>query len=227
VVYADSSEAPAQYFVQHRFGFAQIFGSTRPEFEQELERFLLRDKGFDGSKVRVYAPEPPAFLRENPACDGMRVHRQRFVLERGVREQLVRARSPALPEDAEAVYASPENIDAIGEAFGVVTRFWTTSQDFVSRARAAAVSRRGRLASVCYAAAVSDGRAEIDVLTLPEFRGMGIGKATVSIFLRRCLEESLEPLWDCFTNNAGSMALSRAAGFVPLFPPYPFYTINK
>jgi RimJ/RimL family protein N-acetyltransferase len=37
----------------------------------------------------------------------------------------------------------------------------------------------------------------------------------------------VSPLWDCFTNNAGSMALARSCGFRPIGPAYSFYTISK
>ena len=74
---------------------------------------------------------------------------------------------------------------------------------------------------------MADGQVEVDVLTQPEYRGKGLGRSVVLAFTARCLESGLKPAWDCFTNNAGSMALARSCGFVPACPAYPFYTLGK
>jgi RimJ/RimL family protein N-acetyltransferase len=82
-------------------------------------------------------------------------------------------------------------------------------------------------ASICYSAAEADHRVEIDVLTLPEYRNRGLARHAVMTFVERCFSFSLHPLWDCFTNNAGSMRLCQAVGFTAVKAPYPFFTINR
>ena len=42
--YADDRVAPMQFYVEHAFGFAQIFGLPVPSFETQLRDYLL-DKG--------------------------------------------------------------------------------------------------------------------------------------------------------------------------------------
>ena len=75
VVYVDDAERPAQAYVEHAFGFAQILGSPAPAFEACLERYLLTDKRFAAPKVRLYAPSCPR-SSNRPHAAHMRSSRQ-------------------------------------------------------------------------------------------------------------------------------------------------------
>lgn len=225
VVYADCEENPEQVYVEHAFGFAQVFGAPVPAFEHALQRYLLIDKAFACAKVRLYTPRSPDFLR-SPDCDALRSWRQHFQLDTTRADP--EANEPQVPVDGlTLVDANANHMDLIEQAFGVVGRFWRNPVDFVARSNAVVALMDGRPAAICYAAAVAGGRAEIDVLTLPAYRHLGLAKTVVRLFNQRCLAQNVLPLWDCFTNNAASMALCQSAGFVPLGDPYPFFTINR
>lgn len=223
VVYADVAASPRQVYVEHAFGFAQVFGDSCLGFEADLERYLLVDRSFVAPKVRLYAGRHPAFL-DDAKWDALRSFRQRFTCRSA--EETETARLPTML-DVEATCVDEQNVAEIERVFGVVGRFWRGPDDFLRKARAVVGLHRGRPASICYAAAEADRRVEIDVLTLPEFRTLGIGKFVVTQFVRRCFEQSVQPLWDCFANNSGSLQLCRSVGFRAPHPPYPFFTINK
>lgn len=225
VVYVDNPATPQQAYVEHAFGFAQMFGHKVAVFESALERYLLVERRFDVPKVRLYATYLPEFLGSSK-WDDMRSVRQRFSI---TPERFASHRSgDSLPEDAlKAVNVVARNIAEVERLFGVTTRFWRSPEDFIDKANAVAVLRNGSMAGICYAAAEADRRVEIDVLTLPEFRKLGVGRFAVIQFVERCFSRSLQPVWDCFTNNAGSMNLSRSVGFTSASEPYPFFTINR
>lgn len=224
-IYADSAEQPVQVYVEHAFGFAQVFGAAVPAFEQALQRYLLVDKQFRSTKVRLYTPGIPAFLQGSDGQElrSWRQHFQLHVSQSASASEAVDAHAKGvtvLPADA-------SHVDLIEPAFDVVGRFWRTREDFARHANAVLALVEGRAAAVCYAAAVAGGRAEIDVLTLPAYRHLGLAKAAVRVFNQRCLAQNVTPLWDCFTNNTASMALCQSVGFFPLGEPYPFFTINR
>lgn len=221
-VHADRSRHPTQIYVEHAFGFAQVFGSPVPSFEQALQRYWLIDKAFDCTKVRLYTPHCPDFLQASE-LEGLRSWRQHFRLDVNAIEDLTAPQ----PKDMVLVQADSSQVDLIENAFGVVSRFWRTPSDFGNRSNAVLALCGGQPAALCYAAAVADGKAEIDVLTLPAYRHLGLAKAVVRLFNQRCLAQNVLPLWDCFTNNTASMALCQSAGFVPMGSPYPFFTINR
>lgn len=225
VVHADSEKNPAQVYVEHAFGFAQVFGASVPAFEHVLQRYLLIDKTFSCAKVRLYTPHSPEFL-QSPDCAGLRSWRQHFQLD--TTGAAPEANEPPLPVNGLVLaQANADHVGLIEQAFGVVGRFWRSPADFAGRSNAVLALVDGQPAAICYAAAVAGGKAEIDVLTLPAYRHLGLAKAVVRLFNQRCLTQNVLPLWDCFTNNAASMALCQSLGFVPLGDPYPFFTINR
>lgn len=225
VVYVDDADQPTHAYVEHAFGFAQIFGARVDKFEQELKQYLLHDQPFTPAKVRLYTPHLPDYLM-SPEYESLRSERQRFHI---TAEDFSRVRSAdnAVSSDISFDSADASNIALIEKKFGVVNRFWRTPEDFIRKAHTVVVMYQGQMASICYAAAEGDKRVEIDVMTLPDFRNLGLGKHAVMEFVERCLAQSLQPLWDCFTNNSGSMMLCKSTGFVAAHAPYPFFTINK
>jgi hypothetical protein len=225
VVYADDPTSPSQAYVEHAFGFAQVFGKIVARFEQGLERYLLLDKFFKPNKIRLYAPYLPGFLAL-PKHEYMRSYRQRFTISA---EGFSSAQGfgNELQSTTNLRGVDVNNIAFIDEKFGLVRRFWRSPPDFIQKSNAVVVLYEGVPASICYSAAEADRRAEIDVLTLPTHRNRGLAKIAVMHFVDRCFRRSVQPLWDCFTNNAGSMMLCNSVGFVAAKAPYPFYTINK
>lgn len=226
VVHADREESPIQVYVEHNFGFAQVFGERVPLFEQALQRYWLIDKAFACAKVRLYTPNCPDFLRAHEH-EGLRSWRQHFQLDAPHRANAVERSTEPQPNGMTLVQAGFSQVDLIENAFGVVSRFWRTPGDFAKRSNAVLALVGEQPAALCYAAAVANGKAEIDVLTLPNYRHLGLAKAVVRLFNQRCLAQNVQPLWDCFTNNTASMALCQSAGFVPLGDPYPFFTLNR
>ncbi|MBB3315496.1 GNAT superfamily N-acetyltransferase [Rhizobium sp. BK181] len=225
VVFADDDLRPTQIYVEHSFGFAQIIGTKVDRFEEELEGYLLFNKQFTPVKVRLYAPYLPNFLLVE-GYDILRSWRQRFTISPDSPQYRNAKAQPAVPD---VVISEANSLDfgLIENAFQLACRFWRTPADFIEHAHAIVVRYKGEPASVCYAAAEVDRRAEIDVLTLPQYRGLGLGRVAVTNFVDRCFDSSCMPLWDCFTNNTGSMALAASVGFTAIQPPYPFFTIAR
>ena len=219
IVLADPRQPDQCAYVEHAFGFAQVIGTPSPTFAANLERRLLGERRFAPAKVRLYTPWLPTFL-DGAAGQPLRSERQRYVLPASV------VPAPAA-EGFDAAPVTTATLDAMDAAFGVLGRFWRSPDDFLRGALAVLVSRDGTPAALCYAAAVAGGRAEIDVVTAPDMRRQGVGRHAVAAFIRHARSRGVEPLWDCFTNNTGSVALARTLGFQAAGDPYPFFTIPR
>lgn len=222
VVYVDDLVAPSQVYVEHIFGFAQIFGQVSRHFEESLAHYFLKDKSFFAPKIRLYTPHLPEFLI---SCkhDVLRSFRQRFIFS----PERVNNQTISYRKDLEVMCINTSNMMKIVSQFDFITRFWRNVMDFALKSQAIVVSYRKAPASICYAAARADDFLEIDVFTLPQYRHLGLAKCAVEHFIKRAFHLSLHPLWDCYINNEASMALCKSVGFVALSEPYPFYTINK
>lgn len=226
VVYADDADSPTQFYVEHAFGFAQLFGEPNRDFEDGLARYLLIEGRFHAAKVRLYGLYVPEFLKEEHPNVSLS-NRQRFRL--GASHATFDTVIEELPhrDRLQLAGCNMENVAEIEEKFGVVSRFWRTPSDFIAHAMATIVLFQGKMAAICYSAATAEGGAEIDVMTLPDFRKLGLGKVAVAGFIDACRRQGVEPLWDCFTNNVPSMELARSVGYQPFAEPYSFYTINR
>lgn len=221
VVFVNDSANPTQIYVEHRFGFAQLFGVVDNSFELKLEHYLFVSKQFTPEKIRLYAPQAPQFILK-PEYEAFQSQRQRFIFDQ---EPLIR--DTQAKDNIHCVTVNEENCAKMDREFHVVSRFWRNTEDFIKGSKAVVVTYNNQIASICYAAAEANHCAEIDVLTLPNFRNLGLGKQAVLGFIHRCTELSVAPVWDCFTNNFGSMALCNSVGFIAADRPYLFFTIPK
>lgn len=218
-VYADDAASPRSVYVEHKFGFSQFFGNMETYGERFLfDRFII-NKDFYAPKIRLYGATVPAWLDED-AYRQFRSERQRFKL--GHKTDI----DPASDDRVEVRALNSADIVLV-EKLGILSRFWQSDQEFVDNANAFVAMVEGELAAICYAAAISNGAAEIDVMTLDTFRNRGFAKMVVSAFVKRCAILDIEPLWDCFTNNSGSVNTATACGFVNSSSPYPFFTIGR
>ena len=225
VVYGDSIGAARHFYVEHASGFAQVFGGKDAEFDLALNRYLVIDKAFTIPKVRLYTPRLPDFLT-SPNFDKLRSERQRFVYGR------LPAVAPKEHEGAqeEAAHLRPvqkNELAVVESTFNVVSRFWGNDSDFIEKSLAVVAWQGSQPLAICYAAALAKGQAEIDVLTVPAYRRTGLGRQVVLAFIEHCIQNAVQPMWDCFTNNVGSMGLCRTSGFVAARPAYAFYTFDK
>jgi GNAT superfamily N-acetyltransferase len=105
------------------------------------------------------------------------------------------------------------------------SRFWSSAEDFVQNGLGVCLLKDDEIVSVCYAAAVSDGLAEVDVVTDEAYRAHGLATVVSREFIRECLVRGLKPTWDCFVYNTGSVRLAERLGFSELVR-YPFYSFN-
>ncbi len=220
-VYANDIHRPTQVYVEHAFGFAQIFGEKNDqEFERKLETYLFVEKQFHANKVRLYAPCVSPFLLKSQ-YESLCTTRQRFLFPS------LQDKVQPLDEKISFGMVDKDNVSTVDKKFNLVTRFWRNGSDFILKSQAIVVKYLGEPAAICYSAAQANHCMEIDVLTSPEYRHLGLGKQAVNRFIHRCFELKLSPLWDCFTNNLGSMNLCKSVGFTALNEPYLFFTINK
>ena len=225
VAFGDDPDKPSQVYAEHHFGFSQVFGPSHAGFEADLERYLLDEKAFGIPKVRLYAPTLLPFQKREE-MKRVESWRQRFFLDQQAYAE-VRAKLSLDHTSWQSTRVKASDLSDIEEQFGLLGRFWPDAGSFEEHAHAHLLRCDGKAAAICYAAALENAKAEIDVLTLPEYRGKGYAIRVVADFVDECLALGIEPLWDCFTNNAGSMALRARMGFLQCGQLYPFYTLVR
>jgi RimJ/RimL family protein N-acetyltransferase len=223
-VFVDDTGAPALALVVSRFGFTHLSAARSDLSTVEIVIQALGHERLRRRYLLWYDPPAPVLRRLEARGDERSRTRERiqFTLQNRSAPDAPGSRPPGVTVEP----VDERNIEECAD-FGLELgrRFWRSTEDFSARAMGTLVRETGRPASLCYAAGVGDGRAEVDVVTLPDHRGRGLARLACEAFMGRCLDSGLTPNWDCFADNEPSIRLARTLGFVERAR-YPFHTFN-
>ena len=226
-VFVNRRDGPGAALVVNNFGFTGLFEAVPDEaFDQSLIEMFRAGDALRPSYLLWY--DPPARWRQRlDSAGGESVRRRERVRFDFRSERAGYLGEPArCPAGFELQRLSPGLLRKV-EKFGLnlESRFWSSADDFLERGMGVCLVKDGEVASLCYAAAVAGGLAEVDVVTDPEFRGRGLATVVAQQFIRECLGRGVTPTWDCFAYNTGSMRLAEVLGFVERRR-YTFYSFN-
>lgn len=226
-IFVDQPESPASAVVITDFGFMSFLGTDQNKnFNAGLANLLADTTGIKPAYLLWYAPPTawrqrldalvpePVRCRERARFE-FRHERADFihhVLTCPPGFELKRLNEQLLPKT-----------DELGT--NISSRFWSSGSDFLKQGLGVGLVKHGRVVSLCYAACVVGGLAEIDIVTAPEYRGSGLGTLVAQQFIKESLREGITPTWDCFTGNLASFKLAERLGFVSVRT-YSFYNFN-
>lgn len=200
------------YFVVHKFGFADLI-EIEPNltFDNNLEDFLFKQR-FYQDKIRWYnLPDKWNLKFTQKNCrDFALVDRIKFSSS-----NIKRIASKNSSDHYSIRNISLEIYDLLEEVFALSLgeRFWRSKDQFLAQSFGKVLYVDNFPVSICYACAVIDGCAEVDVFTHPEQRGKGFGKYVVGEFINACIDRNLQVGWDCYENNRPSCLLAQYFSF--------------
>ncbi|MFB0637542.1 GNAT family N-acetyltransferase [Bacillus rugosus] len=91
--------------------------------------------------------------------------------------------------------------------------YWDSVSQFSSKGFGFAVLHGNHVVSECTSIFLGHNRAEMDIYTLEEYRGMGLAYCAGSEFINFCLKNGIIPSWDCDARNNSSLTLAAKLGF--------------
>ena len=226
-VFVDQPGSPASAVVITGFGFMSFLGTDQNEdFNSGLASLLADTTRIKPAYLLWYAPPAAwrqrldALLPEPVRCR----ERARFEFRAELADFIHHgSRSPhgfELKRINEELLPKSEELGT-----NISSRFWSSGADFLKHGLGVGLVKDGKIVSMCYAACVDGGLAEIDIVTAPEYRGSGLGTLVARQFIKECLHDGVTPTWDCFTGNLASYKLAERLGFVSVRT-YPFYNFN-
>ena len=123
----------------------------------------------------------------------------------------------------------PSNIECIKHLIPqeFIHRFWYSWDKFIEHSSPFVLISKGNFACICYSAAIFNGFSEIDVYTAEAHRNKGLAKYAATNYIRHLRELSVTALWDCFSNNQGSISLAESLSLEQQGNDYCFYTVNR
>ncbi|MEG7336578.1 GNAT family N-acetyltransferase [Bacillus sp. 0102A] len=91
--------------------------------------------------------------------------------------------------------------------------YWDSVSYFSSKGFGFAVLHGNHVVSECTSIFYGRNRAEMDIYTLEDYRGMGLAYCVGNEFIDFCLKNGMVPSWDCDVNNKSSFSLAAKLGF--------------
>jgi RimJ/RimL family protein N-acetyltransferase len=215
-IFADQKKNPRSSVVINNFGFMCLLGvENYPAFNQ---LFATNDT-IKPSYLLWYAP-PHNWQEKLDAAGARRRERIRYKFKGEPNQPIT------IPTGFEMRKLDRELIPKTSKFnLDLDSRFWSSIQDVEENGLGFCLLKDGELVSICYAAAISDGLAEVDVITDEAYRGQGLGSLVSRQFIRECLLRGITPTWDCFSYNTNSQRLAERLGFSELVR-YPFFSFN-
>jgi RimJ/RimL family protein N-acetyltransferase len=90
---------------------------------------------------------------------------------------------------------------------------WETPNYFVSSGFGFCILKDNDFVCVCNTYYVRQGFAEIDIVTKDEYRKQGFALLACSEFIKYCVANNINPIWDCDNGNENSKSLAIKLGF--------------
>lgn len=224
-VFVDHRDHPHSAVAVAHFGFMFLIGEGDEAFDAGLAQAFATNDVLKPSYLLWYSPPLSWQARLDVIPDLVRVRaraRFRFSAERAawLRES---TRPPGGYELRKLTADLLPETEGLGP--DIASRFWSSAADYEANGLGVCLIKDKKVVSVCYAAAVVDGLAEVDVVTEPDLRGQGLGYVVAQEFIRECRSRNVAPTWDCFLDNVGSTRLAAKLGFVSTHT-YPLYSFN-
>ncbi|ADM36587.1 GNAT family N-acetyltransferase [Bacillus spizizenii] len=102
--------------------------------------------------------------------------------------------------------------------------YWDSVSYFSSKGFGFAILHGNHVVSECTSIFLGHHRAEMDIYTLEEYRGMGLAYCVASEFIEYCLKNGIIPSWDCDVCNNSSITLAAKLGFKKIIEYSIFYS---
>lgn len=214
-VFVDHQTEPRSAFIITNFGFAQFLGVPHADYHSSIMGIMTQAGVIRPTYLLWYDP-PSVWADSFVTCSPETVKRRDRI-----RFQYPGGLDCSVPDCPVGFETKKLDISLLNktEKFNIqiCSRFWASMDDFCENGIGTCIMKDGDIASICYAACVADGLAEVDIVTDPVYRGAGLATVVSKQFIHDCLTRDVRPTWDCFSYNEGSIRLAKKLGFMKEF----------
>jgi hypothetical protein len=94
-----------------------------------------------------------------------------------------------------------------------INEYWESLSNYLENGFGYCILHNDVIVSECISIFASSRYSEMDITTHSRYRGMGLARYTAEIFIKHCIENKMNPIWDCNMNNVASFKLAEKVGF--------------
>lgn len=122
-----------------------------------------------------------------------------------------------------------ENIENLEYLTSEILRWWDSCDDYQEKAFGYCIIFKNRIVNYCICDYVYDKTRPMGIDTLEEFRRNGLSQITTEAFVENCLQNELNPFWECMESNIPSRTLAEKLKFTRsrIYTLYEFSFENK
>jgi RimJ/RimL family protein N-acetyltransferase len=220
-VFVDNRENPGSAFMWNAFRYSYIAGNPNNRaFNDEVAKLLKNDlfiegKASDDPTMVLYADDTEWFEKLEellPEKYPLSIHRQQFKFNSNLFEGKV---FQNVDDGIEIKKVDRELLEGIGGKILEDIRIsWSSLENFLDNGIGFVLLKGNELISSCHSCFADGHSFETSVKTYNEkLRKKGFATAVTKKYLEYCLENDIEPKWECWEGNQPSERLAEKVGF--------------
>ena len=240
VVYVDNVKNPKTFYVVHPYGMSLLFGDcNNQEFNNKFKNYSL-NKNHERNKHEWMQAFPDKWdivlndlfkdclIKSSDNVENI----EKNIIELNTRVNFkfnfkeYKIQNQHKNNSEIKIVRTDKKIFEDMKGSVVPYYFWNNADDFIKNGVGFSLFYKNKLASTAYSAFIQDGKLELGIETIADFRGLGLAQIVCSALINYCLEKNFEPVWACRLENRGSYKLAQKLGFVPV-KEIPYYRLGK
>lgn len=99
------------------------------------------------------------------------------------------------------------------EFYSYYKHVWDSNSHFINSGMGHFITKGSNIISVCSSPYVGGGFAEIDIITIEDFKRRGFATKVGNEFINECRTKNILPNWCCHSENTASFYLAKKLGF--------------
>lgn len=220
VIYVDDLEHPKNAFIWNDFRYSYLAGNYKnKEFLNNLEEHLKNELFPEAKKssdpTMVLYPDTENMLESTDEIMNnkhpLKIARHFFKFNKENFESIEIQENDGLIIKR----LDKDILNNIGKNIAEdIKTSWKSLDIFLEKGVGFALLKEGEIISSCHSCFAGKNTYEINVNTYnPENRNKGYAKLITSKFIKYCIENNIEPTWECWKGNITSENLAEKLGF--------------
>jgi len=234
-IFVDDKEKPSSAFMWNEFRYSYIAGNSENEKFNENLALLLKNELLPVGKesndpTMVFYPDNESWLlKTDEILQGklpLAINRQLFKFNKEYFQKLKFSFNEAIQIKRMDKKILNDLDDAILDD---IQMSWISLERFLEKGVGFILLKDDELISSCHSCFADDHSFETSIKTYDEkFRRKGYATAVTVKYIEYCLENGIEPKWECWEGNESSVQLAEKMGFVKTtLYPVKFILLNE
>ncbi|WP_078381999.1 GNAT family N-acetyltransferase [Sutcliffiella halmapala] len=213
-IFVNNLTSPTAGLVVNKGGCYYVFGEiSDTQFNQPLISYL-KEQSNHANFFDLYMSSKEWVSILKPALEGnvVELKRNHYILEENRIVHTEKIPDGFVLKNIDE-YLFNKYMEQVDHSY---SNLWDSAENYLNKAFGICLVNNDEFASVCNTFYIGNGYIAPDIITMDEYRELGLATIVCSTFIRKSRELDLIPYWDCDAGNDASNALAQKLGFTKL-----------